>query len=120
MKELIGFALVIISAFPMGIAEGRIINLQENYTIPKVVPVILLYAIGFAIYLAGFMQIPTKIGFVVGVWEISAVTISVIYAILQQSIKWDREYTFWFAVLLATTYILGVAADKIFAKAGIQ
>lgn len=120
MKDITGFILVIISAFPMGIAEGMIINMQENYILGRVIPAILLYLLGFGLYLFGFMQIPTKIGFIVGVWEISAVTISVTYAITKHAVKFDKEYLILYIVLIAATYILGLAADRIFMKAGIE
>ncbi len=120
MRDVVGFGLVILSTLPMGIAEGMVINFNQNYSFPKMIPVISLYLFGFLLYLVGFMQIPTKIGFIVGIWEISAVTISVTYAITKHAVKFDREYLFWYIVLIATTYILGVAADKIFTKAGIE
>jgi|GEM_PF-5109406 len=119
MKELIGFFLVILSAFPMGIAEGRIIEMNEKYVLSKVAPMVLLYFIGFCLYLAGFMQIPSKIGFIIGVWEIAAVSIAVYVAVSKQNFKWDWEYTLLYGVIIGSTYILGLAAERIFIKAGI-
>jgi hypothetical protein len=119
-KEIIGFALVILSAFPMGIAEGKIIDMNSQYTYVKLFPVVMMYLFGFALYLIGFMQIPTKIGFIIGVWEISAVTIGITTAISKHLVKWDREYTFYYVLIIAATFLLGWAADKVFMKAGIE
>ena len=120
MKEVLGFTFVILSAFPMGFAEGKIIDMKSDYSFTKVAPLVLLYLIGFALYLAGFMQIPTKIGFIIGIWEISAVLIGVGVAVSSHNIKIDSVYMFWFTVLVASTYVLGMAADKILSRAGIE
>lgn len=120
MKEIIGFALVILSAIPMGLGEGKIIDMEENYTMGKIVPTLIIYFFGVFLYLLGFMQIPTKIGFVIGIWEITAVTISVSVAISKRMVTWDRELFVYYLILIGATYILGFAADRIFMKAGIE
>src|SRR3972149_9794883 len=120
MKEIIGFALVILSAFPMGIAEGKIIEMNSHYSVGRLVPVVLLYLLGFLIYLGGFMQIPTKIGFIVGIWEMAAVTIAITFAISKSLVKWDKDFTILYLVIIGSTYILGLAADKLLTKAGLE
>ena len=120
MKEILGFIFVILSAFPMGFAEGKIIDMKSEYTFVKVAPLALLYLVGFALYLTGFMQIPTKIGFIIGIWEISAVLIGVGVAVSGHNIKIDSTYMFWFMVLVVSTYVLGMAADRILSRAGIE
>lgn len=120
MRDLIGFALVIISAFPMGVAEGKIIQMDTHYTLAKITPTVFLYLVGFSLYLLGFMLIPSRIGFIIGVWEISAVIIGVTVAISKNgTINFDRDYLFLFALLVLSTYILGWTADRILSKAGI-
>jgi hypothetical protein len=118
-KDVLGFFLVVLSAFPMGIAEGKMIDMDGNYNLAKVLPYAALYFFSVSIYLLGFLQIPTKIGFVIGIWEISAVTISVTTAISKHNVKLDKEYLFYYIILIAATYVLGWTAGKIFEKAGI-
>ncbi|EKE00276.1 MAG: hypothetical protein ACD_22C00062G0011 [uncultured bacterium] len=118
--QIFGYILVIVSAIFMGIGEGSVIGLEFQYTLPKVIPVLLVYIIGVIAYLSGLFILANKIGTVIGLWEAIAIGLSIFIAVKELTKKGEKlvvttEMVVWGVLLLVGVILVIVAGDKFIA-----
>lgn len=68
-RRILGFLMVILSAFPMGIGDSLMMDGQW-------LKATLITVFGFSIYWAGFSLAPKDLAVIIGIWEISAVAVA--------------------------------------------
>lgn len=101
----------------MGIGEGKIIGLEFQYALTRVIPVILIYILGVTAYLGGLFILANKIGTVIGLWEAIAIGLSIFTAVRELTKKGEKlvitpEIVFWGVLLTLGVVLVIVAGDK--------
>lgn len=112
LRIVVGVVLVVLSAVPWGIAEGRVIAMERLY---KAMPVLYaggLLLLAFGMYFLGFVIAPINVVIVAAVWEISAVVSAIVTAGEDRAFTWEKGL--WFVVVASGIVVISAGGHKLY------